>query len=150
MGLDTSHDCWHGAYSAFMRWRQEIARAAGLPPLELMQGFYEPLTSQGLPTLYQNQGSRDDALMKNLDARLPILWDALKPSPLHALLYHSDCDGKLDYKDCSAIANELQKLLPKLPNGDGGGHVGIWKDKTKAFIKGLRLASKLKEDVDFH
>lgn len=23
MGLDTSHDCWHGAYSAFTRWRQQ-------------------------------------------------------------------------------------------------------------------------------
>jgi hypothetical protein len=29
MGLDTSHDCWHGAYSAFMRWRSELCRAAG-------------------------------------------------------------------------------------------------------------------------
>ena len=40
MGLDTSHNCWHGAYSAFMRWRQEIAKAAGIP-LMLMEGFYD-------------------------------------------------------------------------------------------------------------
>lgn len=24
MGLDTSHDCWHGSYSAFMAWRCEL------------------------------------------------------------------------------------------------------------------------------
>jgi len=31
MGLDTSHDAWHGAYSAFMRWRTEIARCIDVP-----------------------------------------------------------------------------------------------------------------------
>lgn len=30
MGLDTTHDCWHGAYSAFHRFRHGIARAIGL------------------------------------------------------------------------------------------------------------------------
>lgn len=28
MGLDTSHDCWRGAYSAFNRWRRALAEAA--------------------------------------------------------------------------------------------------------------------------
>lgn len=26
MGLDTSHDCWHGPYSSFMEWREELHR----------------------------------------------------------------------------------------------------------------------------
>lgn len=39
MGLDTSHDCWHGAYSAFNRWREAVAKAAGIP-LQLMEGFW--------------------------------------------------------------------------------------------------------------
>ena len=25
MGLDTTHGCWHGTYSAFNRWRNKIA-----------------------------------------------------------------------------------------------------------------------------
>jgi hypothetical protein len=29
VGLDTTHDAWHGAYSAFSRWRELIAVAAG-------------------------------------------------------------------------------------------------------------------------
>jgi hypothetical protein len=40
MGLDISHGCWEGAYSAFMRWRQQIAEVAGIP-LMLMDGFCE-------------------------------------------------------------------------------------------------------------
>jgi hypothetical protein len=57
MGLDTTHNCWHGAYSAFMRWRQEIAKAAGLPPLDLMEGFFTSMDRKrgwtgGMPTFY--------------------------------------------------------------------------------------------------
>jgi hypothetical protein len=40
MGLDVSHECWTGAYSAFHIWRCKIAELKGLPPLELMEGFY--------------------------------------------------------------------------------------------------------------
>ena len=39
MGLDTTHDCWHGAYSAFMRWRQKIAEVAGFGNLDDYAGF---------------------------------------------------------------------------------------------------------------
>lgn len=39
MGLDCSHNAWHGAYSAFMRWRIKLAEVAGLPPLEFMEGM---------------------------------------------------------------------------------------------------------------
>ena len=32
MGLDTTHDVWHGAYRAFYRLRHNIARDARDPP----------------------------------------------------------------------------------------------------------------------
>lgn len=150
MGLDTSHGCWHGAYSAFMRWRQEIASVAGLPPLELMQGFYTPLSSNDLPTLYYGTPTRDTDYLRHLERRLPIKWSSLKPSPLHKLLNHSDCEGIIESRDCKPIADALTKLLPRLPDGDAGGHIGNWRDKTKAFITGLRLAAKNKESVKFH
>lgn len=150
MGLDTSHDCWHGAYSAFMRWRKELAKVAGLPPLELMEGFYEPLRSSGLPTLYYGIETRHTDYLREVDSRLPIKWDALKPSPLHALLYHSDCDGEITWSECASLAKELEKLIPKLPNGDAGGHIGNWRDKTAQFVKGLKAAHKAKENVEFH
>ena len=151
MGLDCSHDAWHGAYSAFMTWRKKIAEVAGLPPLELMQGFYDPLppNERHSPTLYAGVISEYSHTLKSLDQKLPIKWDCLKPSALHILLYHSDCDGDINWEDCNAIADELERLLPFSPDEDAGGHIGFWKAKTKTFIDGLRLAYSKHENLLF-
>ena len=39
MGLDTTHDCWHGPYSAFNRWRTKLCEVAGYGDLEEYAGF---------------------------------------------------------------------------------------------------------------
>src|SRR5436190_549965 len=98
MGLNLSHGCWDGAYSAFMRWRKELARAAGLPPLELMEGFFfkdRPVT--GNPFWHQFEDDQRSWYVHDgsIWSRLPISWNCLKPDPLHRLLYHSDCEGIL-------------------------------------------------------
>ena len=134
MGLNTTHGCWDGAYSSFNRWRGEIAKAAGLPDLNLMEGFYHEITPK--------QG-------------LPIKWETVEQSPLLILLNHSDCDGQIHFKDCSAIADELEKCLPNLSKHEGElGTVDYFEDcivgKTKQFIAGLRLASKKRQNVKFH
>lgn len=121
MGLDTTHDCWHGAYSAFHRWRTKIAEVAGYPPLDSMQGF---------------DGERS--------------WDEFQADPLAKLLHHSDCDGSIAAADCGPIADRLAELVPLLPPGDGGGHIGDWRAKTESFINGLRRAAAAGEDVEFH
>lgn len=149
MGLDTTHDCWHGAYSAFMRWRRMICEVAGLPPLDLMEGFYRP-DDPGDVVFWAKKGLNDEQAFADIRRQLPIKWECLKPSALHILLHHSDCDGELRWEDCGPIADELEKLIPKFPSGDGGGHIGNWKDKTQQFVTGLRLAAKLKENVEFH
>src|SRR5690606_32189044 len=102
MGLDCSHDAWHGAYSAFMRWREKLAEVAGLPPLELMEGFYQPLEDRSFapPTLYHGPETMtpyvgDRPRFARMDDRLPISWDCLRPSALYELLYHSDSDGEI-------------------------------------------------------
>lgn len=155
MGLDTTHDAWHGAYSAFMRWRTEIAKVAGLPPLQLMEGFYQSIGDhcRGCsPTIYL--GPATDELTRNcierLDKSLPIRWDVLKPSPLHELLFHSDCDGEIPAGSCGPIADELEKLIPLLPEGEGGGHIGMWRAKTQQFVDGLRRAAVANEPLGFH
>lgn len=151
MGLDTSHDCWHGAYSAFHRWRQELAKAAGLPPLDLMEGFYRcGDQNYADPIYWARKGLNDEKAFDDMRQQLPIKWDCLKPSPLHGLLHHSDCEGEIEADDCGAIADALEALLPKLPQGSGGGHIGNWRDKTQTFISGLRRASAANENVDFH
>src|ERR1043166_7758730 len=143
MGLDTSHGCWHGAYSAFMRWRREIAHAAGLPPLDLMEGFYEPVGSSSdyrNPMYWARKGLNQDQGFPEIEASLPIQWECLKPDPLYELLHHSDCEGEIPWESCAGIADSLEKLLPKMPVGDAGGHIGNWRDKTSTFIAGLRKA----------
>lgn len=158
MGLDCSHNAWHGTYSAFMRWRTKIAQVAGLPPLELMEGFYSTLSRIGMPpTLYHGPRTLDPAFgpdsrpyMADLDDLLPIKWECLKPSPLHELLYHSDCDGEISSDHCNAIADELEKLIPLLPDEEAGGHIGHWRKKTQQFVDGLRAAAISGEPLDFH
>ena len=152
MGLDCSHDAWHGAYSAFHRWRCKLAEVAGLPPLELMEGFYARLypRESSLPTLYHSGPSGTHEWLRGIDERLPIKWECLKPDPLHELLHHSDCEGEIAAEACGPIADSLERLLPLLPSGDGGGHIGLWHEKTQQFIDGLRRAAAANEPLDFH
>lgn len=87
MGLDTSHDAWHGSYGGFHLWRIRVAEAAGFPPLDEMDGFGPPLRPwRGAPG----------------DQRLA------------PLLSHSDCDGDISPEDCASIAAALDDLGPRL------------------------------------
>ena len=158
MGLDVSHGCWSGAYSAFMRWRCEIAKAAGLPPLQFMEGFYSwtdithdeaNAAVQALGYERKNKWASDLLQAFYCGGNLPIKWDCLKPSPLHALLNHSDCDGSIPASECTAIAHALETLLPALPEGKDVGHIGNWREKTQAVIDGIHLAAEKNEDVRF-
>ena len=157
MGLDTSHGCWHGAYSAFSRWRCGIAKAAGVP-LDLMQGYWEgPLPHamewaaprEGGPICADPNGPSLHRYIERVNEWLPIKWESLKPDALHVLLDHSDCEGEIAAADCAPLANRLEELLLDLPDGDGGGHIGNWREKTQEFIDGLRLAASLNEPVEF-
>jgi len=148
MGLDVSHDCWHGAYSSFMRWRQKIAEVAGLPPLDLMEGFWgEEHPGVGI-FLIDRVIKKEEmpAWMRSL----PIKWECLKPDPIHKLLNHSDCDGEIAVEDCGPISDSLERLIPLLPEENDFGHIGNWRDKTRKFVEGLRLAASKGENVEFH
>lgn len=153
MGLDTSHDAWHGSYSSFMRWRKRIADVADLPPLELMEGFYQPLDENrkiynaDVPTFWTS--SKPDWKFLDIDKRLPISWNCLKPSPLHELLYHSDCDGEIPWEICNDIAGCLEVLIPLLPQEGTEEEPWDWKDKTKQFVEGLKLAAISQENLIF-
>lgn len=86
MGLDTSHNCWHGPYSQFDHWRQNIANAIGID-LNQMVGF---------------MGT--------------IRWENLVYDPLFILLDHSDCDGEIVAADCAPLADRLEEIIPFLEN----------------------------------
>jgi hypothetical protein len=82
---------------------------------------------------------------------LPIRWDELRHDVLHVLLNHSDCDGDIPAQYCAPLADRLTDILEKAPDDlDLGGHIGNFRDKTQAFIDGLRLAASQGEAVEFH
>jgi len=129
MGLDTSHDSWHGAYSAFHRWRERIAEASG----------HEKAFQTGQMLI--------DAAEDVIDIALGT-WKKVPKDPILILLCHSDCDGFIAAEHTKILADRLEELLPNL-YGDGGGHIGGFREKTEQFIKGLRSAAEAKESVEF-
>ena len=128
MGLDTSYDCWHGAYSAFHRWRTRIAEVSG----------YASKWPDGLEI--------DDA--EDGAAVADGTWKKLPNDPILVLLCHSDCDGQIAPEHAGPLADRLEGLLPNL-HGDGGGYLGDYKAATERFIKGLRQAAADGEPIDF-
>ena len=133
MGLDTTYDCWHGAYSAFTRWRNKLAEVAGYKFYK--EGFIDqPLIDWGHIT------------QENLYGR----WKETPNDPLMVLIAHSDCEGEIFPEQAEPLANRLEELLPLLPDDEAGGHIGNWRTKTQQFIDGLRAAAKEDEPVEFH
>jgi hypothetical protein len=137
MGLDTSHECWHGSYGSFSRWRTELARVAGykINPPQIGQPGYD------LPW--------DEFEDKNYQGE----WNGSVPGddPLLFLLVHSDCDGVIHPEQGIHIARRLEQLLPLLDDTTENGHISpSMRGKTQQFIDGLRTAADAGEDVVFH
>jgi hypothetical protein len=137
MGLDCSHDAWHGAYSAFSRWRHKIAEAAGYAvwPVKYGDGMTHDtvMLDWGRITKENQFGA----------------WEQTPADPLVVLFVHSDCEGEIRPEQAGPLADALERLLPDL-DGDGGGHIGDYRSKTRAFIDGLRRAVAANEPLDFH
>jgi len=82
MGLDTSHNCWHGPYSVFARFRKSLACQIGID----LNDYYG----------YGKGGVKDLRKIKH---------------ELMPLFNHSDCDGKLTIKQSKSIVVGLNKVL---------------------------------------
>ena len=122
MGLDTSHDCWHGPYSSFMRWRVHLHSL--LESKTIVGDPYEALKAAW------NDGHYDDQTV-----------------PINVLMVHSDCDGEIATAMCGPIADALEALLPRMPER---AVYDAYRGATLRFINGLREAAEAGEDVEFH
>lgn len=131
MGLDTSHDCWHGSYGSFSRWRAALATAAGY-------GLETSTTGLELPAL-----PWDSFPAGNYQGE----WETAPADPLLYLFVHSDCDGVIHPEQGLALARRLGELLPEL---DPEREYPCYAEKTVQFIAGLAEAAEAGEDVDFH
>jgi len=122
MGLDMSHDCWSGPYSAFHRFRKKICEVAGYGDLNEREGFV--MDKPGIP------------------------WPT--DDPLVIFLSHSDCDGEIAAADCGPIADCIEALLPSLERaGSGGGYIWSYAGLAEQLIAGLRLAASKDQMVRF-
>lgn len=81
MGLDTTHNCWHGPYSSFNRFRRSLGHQIGI---ELND--------------YHGYDGRKFYLEQIRHDLMP-------------LLNHSDCDGKLSVKECKRLVKGFNDVL---------------------------------------
>lgn len=142
MGLDTTHDCWHGSYSAFGRFREALAQAAGIP-LDLCCGFCEDRGSLGPDILTRSLPGlsyHDILKLCEKSPSFPISWEVFTTDPLIYLLDHSDCEGHILHKHTLALAIRLEELVLSEP----------YAEYAKQFATGLRQAHKSGERVRFH
>jgi hypothetical protein len=126
MGLDTSHDAWHGPYSSFNRFRYWLAEKIGIN-LDDYIGY-------GKESAVKELTSIDHKLMP--------------------LFNHSDCEGELTPAECKQIAEGIDEILKGISkeevehpeNTYSFSHI----NKAKQFREGCLLAHSLNENIDFH
>jgi hypothetical protein len=124
MGLDTTHDCWHGPYSAFKDFRDAVAVAA--------KAEFDYVPS------YEGHPMR--AYMG--------WWDEEHnyTEPLDVFFVHSDCEGYIFPNDAQQLIPRLLRLLPRLDGGDQWSPY----QRLAAFVAGLQHAVDEWEIVRFH
>lgn len=143
MGLDVSHGCWAGSCSAFCRWRQAIALAAGylVMPVKYDDGILAD-------TIMIDWGHLPGGALQGE-------WDETPCDPLLVIIAHSDCGGVIHVSQAGPLADRLEELLPTLKILDDkepqGGHLarlGL-AGATRRWINGLRKAVAANETVVF-
>lgn len=129
MGLDVSHDAWHGAYSAFHRWRTALAEATGggMTDNPLSGTQHYTYMTEAFDTPEQEAGFRE-------------------------IMGHSDSDGEISPEMCAHVADALEHLLPRINEAHGGGHIaraGGVRAATQRFAEACRAAHAANEPLEF-
>lgn len=139
MGLDTTHEAFHGAYSAFNNLRRFLLRSIG--------GSFPPHDNKELLDGYWYWHKEDESKTK---------FSSETHKGLLEFFAHSDCDGDISPEMCKVVADELEEILSyveKLADTeDCFGHLlrnGGYLQVTKDFIAGCRLAHSLNEPLEF-
>lgn len=89
MGLDTSHDAWHGPYSSFNQFRKWLGEKIGI-------NIYE----------YEGYGDKGTKELSTID------------HDIQPLLDHSDCDGELTWEQCKRVAKGLKLIIDETPESE--------------------------------
>lgn len=173
MSMSVSHKCFDGSYGAFTEWRRAVALAAGLPPLDMMEGYYHEreLDKIGDPDVDRLSWHEDSEwfvrigseripasisqslspAMRRVVRALPLSWDYYRNDPLTVLLTQCDSEGAIEHKHLKPIVERLRDIMPKMPGEDAYAGLRLTvRGRTLQFIEGLILAHELGENVEFH
>lgn len=123
MGLDTTHNAWHGPYSSFNDFRREILKAYNGTDLFDYAG-------------YEMRSKKDN---NRQSPQIPL--SDIDDDGILLLMDHSDCDGGIRWVDCKLVAESVNKVITKL----SGNH---FHDAIQ-FSKGCMDAYNKKEDLLF-
>lgn len=137
MGLDTSHDCWHGPYSQFMRWRQWLNLFIAM---DRMKNEHDWESDWGR---IRSMGATHEAITEAWNLGL---YDD-QSDPLNVLMSHSDCDGEIAAEICGPLADALEGLAKR--HMPARGTYDEQRPATERFIAGLRRAAAVGEPVEF-
>lgn len=137
MGLDTSHNCWHGPYSAFKRFREDVAAAAkehygyepdyDTHPFRAFMGWWD----------FPHEYHRDDGHHEFSHI-------------LDVFFIHSDCDGWIFPQHGGQLADALSELVGYMDAGEPAYRMLTPREALRVFIEGLRDAADNWEVVSFH
>jgi hypothetical protein len=124
MGLDTTHDCWHGAYSSFNKFRRFLASQIGVD-------------------LDKCEGYGGDIEFSSIDHDIVPLLDH---SDCDGILTSSEC-GQI-YNGLNDISEKLYIEINHKGNTDP--ELQYYLDKIYQFRDGCLLAASNGENVEFH
>lgn len=132
MGLDTSHDAWHGAYGSFGHFRNQIAKQIGLIKED--------------EELYKDN-SVDWEYYSRIHPQYMGIWVEEPEDPIMYLLCHADHDGIIHNRHLLPLANRLNEVL-----AESGGAFERWTGENylRQFIDGLLRAYLEDDHIDFH
>lgn len=125
MGLDTSHNAWHGPYSSFNNFRRWLAEKIGIN-LEDYIGYSSPAATKEITSI---------------DHKLMVLFN------------HSDCEGDLTPEECKTIAEGIDEVLNFEPEEKPDRKdYNPFNNVAKAiqFRDGCLLAHSKNENLEFH
>jgi hypothetical protein len=123
MGLNTTHNAWHGPYSSFNNFRRAILKAYNNTDLFEYGGY-------------------ESRCKKDLDKQSPgLALSNIDDDGILLLMDHSDCEGLIRWVDCKLVADSLGKIISKVATD-------YFTDAID-FQKGCLLAYNNKEDLLF-
>ncbi len=155
MGLDTTHDCWHGSYGGFAMWRNDLARIIGWDIEDRASGSGrgyvipegrvpkqdrpadEEVTTDGETYTINWSSAYDNKVWLGQ-------WDEDPADVIDVLMLHSDCEGKIPLRFHEALCHRLMDIMEQQePESYERLHTG-------QFCVGLINAHAAGEDVEFH